>query len=306
MGVLGAIDVSWAPGLGYWAKAILNRNDIEEKALARLMAHPAYVGAMRQSARAAVARHAANPLMSRNLKDSRQAVYGIFTLYVAARGELSLKTIREVCAELGFASPGFAAATLLRLRLMGYIVREAKQSDGRVRHYIPSPAMKQAYTEVFRNELLAFAAIEPDALAAAEAMSDPQILHHFILMAGRGLSKIVRSSPPTPITPFAARASGLAILYEIALSGADGDTYPPRGTVRLAVAPLARKFEVSRSHVLRMLRDAERQGLLRRNADEMTGQFDEKLRDALCLFHAANFLSGALCAYTAMQATEKA
>lgn len=297
-------NVSQAPGLAYWANAVLNRDGIDAAAYARLIGDPRFIEAARQSARNAVARHTGNPLMSRNLKDVRRSIYGMFTLYLDARGEFSLKAIREVCAELGFASPGFAAAILMRLRMMGFITRDTAPSDKRMRRYIASPVMKRGYMDVFRNELLAFGCIEPEALDAAEALKDPEVFRHYALTAGRGLSRIVRTAQPNPITPFATRDAGLPILYEIALSGAQDDTYPPRGPVRMAVAPLARKFEVSRSHVLRLLREAETLGLLRRDADELTGELDETLREGLRVFHASFFISTAGCAYSALQATD--
>jgi len=247
----------------------------------------------------AVERHTGNPQISGTLKDIRRVIYGVFVLYCDARGELSLTTIRDVCIELGFISPGYAAALLVRLRVMGFITRDANVSDKRVRRYVPSPLMKKAFIDLLGNELLAFGTIEPEAVDAASALNDPVVFRFFALNGGRGLSRIVKTGPG-PLHMFAIRNVGIAILHEIALSGASDDTYPPKGPVRLAVAPLARKFGVSRSHVLRLLRDAEKQGLLRRNADELTGQFEEKLRKELLLFHASGFMAIAAGAYQAM------
>jgi DNA-binding MarR family transcriptional regulator len=227
-------------------------------------------------------------------------MYGVFVPYCDARGELSLTTIRDVCVELGFSSPGYAAALLVRLRVMGFITRDTNVSDKRVRRYIPSPLMKKAFIELLGNELLAFRLIEPEAIEAFEALKDPEVFRFFALNSGRGLSRIVKSPEPGPLHMFAVRNVGIAILHEIALSGAEDDTYPPKGAVRLAIAPLARKFGVSRSHVLRLLREAEKQGMLRRNADELTGHFEEKLRDELLLLHASGFMAVAAAAYRAM------
>jgi len=292
--------VSDSPGLAYWASATLNRDALDPAAYARLTSHPRFIEAARLSARTAVGRHTGNPQISGTFKDIRRVMYGVFVLYCDARGELSLTTIRDVCIELGFISPGYAAALLVRLRVMGFITRDANVSDRRVRRYIPSPLMKNAFIELLGNELLAFGLIEPEAIEAVEALRDPEVFRFFALNGGRGLSRIVKSPKPGPLHMFAVRSVGIAILHEIALSGADDDTYPPKGPVRLAVAPLARKFGVSRSHVLRLLRDAEKEGLLRRNADELTGHLEEKLREELLLFHASGFMAIAAGAYQAM------
>jgi DNA-binding MarR family transcriptional regulator len=292
--------VSKSPGLAYWAAAILNRDGADPAAYARLVEHPRFIEAARQSARTAVARHVGNPQISRTFKDMRRVMYGVFVLYCDARGELTLSTIREVCAELGFVSPGYAAALLVRLRVMGFITRDPNVSDKRVRRYIPSPSMKQAFIALLGNELLSFGIIEPEAFGAVEALKDPDVFHFFALTGGRGLARIVKNGEPGQLHMFAVRDVGIAILHEIALSGAEDDTYPPKGPVRMAVAPLARKFGVSRSHVLRLLREAEKQGLLRRDPDELTGHFEEKLREALLQFHAHGFLVTAAGAYQAM------
>lgn len=292
--------MSSSPGLAYWAAAVLNRDGIDSDAYARLIGHPRFIEAARLSARTAVARHVGNPRIWRTFKDVRRVMYGVFVLYCDARGELSLTTIREVCTELGFVSPGYAAAILVRLRVMGFITRDSNVTDKRVRRYIPSPLMKQAFIELLGNELLMFGMVEPEAIDAVEALKDPDVFRFFALNGGRGLSRIIKTSEPHPLQVFAVRNVGIALLHDIALSGADGDVYPPKGAVRMAVAPLARKFGVSRSHVFRLLRDAEKEGLLRRNADELTGQFEEKLREALLHFHASGFLTVAAGAYQAM------
>jgi len=273
---------------------------MDPAAYVQLTNHPRFLEAARKSAHTAVERHTGNPRISGTLNDIRRVMYCVFVLYCDARGELSLTTIREVCTELGFASAGYAAALLVRLRVMDFITRDANVTDKRVRRYIPSPLMKQSFIELLGNELRAFGMVEPEAIEAAEALKDPEVFRFFALNAGRGLSRIVKTTKPDVLRMFAIRNVGIALLHEIALSGSEDDTYPPKGSVRMAVAPLARKFGVSRSHVFRLLRDAEKQGLLRRNADELTGQFEETLREALLLFQASGFLSIAAGTFEAM------
>lgn len=296
--------MSDSPGLAYWADAVLNRDGIEDVAYQRLVGHPLFATAAREAARAAVERHTGNPAVSRTVKNIRRLFYGIFALYLDARGGLSLTTIRELCVELGIASPGLAAAILLRLRMLGFVVVATDTADKRTRKYVASPAMKAAFADMFRRELVAFSIIEPQARDAADAIGDPDVFRHFALNGGRGLPRAIKSTTPTPITPFALRDAGIAILHEIALSGADDDTYPPAGPVQMAVAPLARKFGVSRSHVLRLLREVERNGHLRRNADELTGTLEEPLREDLRRFHASGFLMTVASAHPAMLAAQ--
>src|SRR6185369_12231895 len=70
---------------------------------------------------------------------------------------------------------------------------------------------------------------------------------------------------------FAEHNAGMVILFHLMLSGAPGDAFPPRAPVTTSVAGLARRFKVSRTHVLRLLRAAERQGHIKRTADHYDG-----------------------------------
>lgn len=296
--------MSESPGLAYWANAVLNRDDIEDVAYNRLIGNPLFPAAAREAASAAVERHTGNPSMSRTVKNIRRLFYGIFALYLDARGGLTLTTIKELCAELDIASPGLAAAILVRLRMLGYVVPAADASDKRTRIYVASPTMKAAFADMFRRELLAFAIVEPEAKAAADAIGEQDVFRQFALNGGRGLRRALKTAAVTPITPFALRDAGIAILHEIALSGDDGDTYPPEGPVKLAVAPLARKFAVSRSHVLRLLREVESNGHLRRNSDELTGRLEPPLREDLRRFHASGFLMTSANIHQAIMAAQ--
>lgn len=96
------------------------------------------------------------------------------------------------------------------------------------------------------------------------------------------------------------------ILFDIVSSGEPGDVYPPQGPVRMLVTELARRHDVSRSHVLKMLRDAEAKGLLNRNPDERTGLLSQALRDAVVLLHVTQLLGNAACAHAAFEATSTA
>ena len=67
---------------------------------------------------------------------------------------------------------------------------------------------------------------------------------------------------------------------------------------------IAGRFAVSRSHVFRLLRDAEAAGLLRRNADQATGFIEEAMRDGLLFLHAITFMGTAACIHKAMRAVD--
>jgi AraC-like DNA-binding protein len=296
----GANVMQEAPGLAYWSAAVFGRTTIEEAAYARMCAHARFPDACATAARSILRRLEGNSLMSRAVKDLSRVFYGVFALYLDARDELTLTGIQEFCEETGLASPGRAAAALLQLRMLGYVVLDPASAGMRRRRFLPTPMMKQGLLDVFRDQLLAMSLVEPEAATAAERMADPDVFRKFVLILGAGFAKIAGSGASTVITPFADRNAGLAIFFHIALSGETSDTYPPQGLVRMSVKDIARRFAVSRSHVFRLLRDAESEGLLRRNADEATGLIEDVMREAMLFLHAVTFMGTASCIYRAM------
>jgi len=291
-----------APGLAYWSAAAADKAVIDEDAYARMAAHPRFPEACTRSAHNSLKRLEGNSVTAKLAKDLSRIFYGIFVLYLDARDELTLTGIQEFCVETGLASPGRAAAILLQLRMMGYVARDPSPSVTRRRRFLPAPVMKEGLRDVFRDELLAMALLEPEAHIAAERLHDPETFKQFVLFLGRGFANVARRRTINPLTPFAARNAGFPILYHIATSGQADDPYPPKGAVRISIKEIARRFEVSRSHVLRLLREVEGSGHLRRNPDETTGVLEEPLREALRYIHAGVFMGVASCIYRAMQA----
>jgi IclR helix-turn-helix domain len=298
MSVKGSNGVNASPGLAYWEAAIEGRLDPAGAAL--MAAQPGFADACRLSDRNTIERHGRNPLPSRFAKDLTQLFYAYLVLYLEARDGITLTAIRDVCREIGLASRGRALAILVHLRVIGYIHADPNKADGRVRRYLPSEQMTTALRGVVTDELQAFCLVEPAAAGLAERLAEPEFFKAFVLQAGKGLLNAVKARPTSDISHFANRDAGMLVLSHILASAEDGDTYPPRGPVRMSVTELAKKFDVSRSHVFRLLRDAEKLGLLTRNPDEQTGTITEKLCADIIAFHVFVFLGLASCLQRAL------
>src|SRR5262249_37069049 len=116
----------------------------------------------------------------------------------------------------------------------------------------------------------------------------------------------VRTLAVTPaLRPFAEHNAGLMILSSLALAGAATDSMPPRAPIQMSISELARRFSVSRAHVLRLLREAAAHGLIVRSAGGVeTITFTPALADALRQSVALLFLFYAHCARIALAETE--
>ena len=112
----------------------------------------------------------------------------------------------------------------------------------------------------------ATALVRPDIAAAHAALGRDDFLAALVRNVVDQFRSGIRALAVTPaLRPFAEHNAGIMILSSLALAGADDDTVPPSAPVRLSISELARRFSVSRAHVLRLLREAVDHGLIERH-----------------------------------------
>jgi len=287
-------------GLTYWNAVAAGRSSLDEQVYRALLAHPRFADACTNTMRRSLEPFI-DPMMRQILKEMSGTFYAIFALYLDARGGLTRSAIQQFCEEAGLASPGRSAALLLQLRMKGFVHRGTVSGDKRVRNYIPAPAMRDAMRAIIRLQMESFSLIEPEAAEVARRLNEPAVFTPLILEIGESLARLLKSGTRSELTMFAERASGIQVLYHLALSGDEGDSYPPRGDIPLSIADLSRRYSVARSHVLKLLRDAERKGFFIRHADGKSLRFTEHLCDVLNRYHAGFFMGLAICAYRALK-----
>lgn len=294
-----------SPGLAYW-DAATHGPRIPDAALAQMRAQPRFGDAARHAAIHSLALFDHDPIMTRALKDVGRVILGMIALYLDAKGGMTLSKLQAFLVEMRLASPGRAAAMLIQLRLIGYVAPAQVQPDRRVRVYVPTPRMRTAFHAHFRKDLEALSFMEPQAARVLARFDEPQIFNPFLVRFGQGLIDAARvHDRRTPgLDLFSQRNAGLTILTDLTLAGDAGDDFPPRGPIRFSVAGLARRFRVSRPHVLKLLRDAQRVGFLQRDADEGIGVMEPILREQIANYYATTFIGMAACALSALKAVE--
>lgn len=255
-----------------------------------LQAHPRFEEAIRLSMHKSLVRYGQTPLMAHISKDVVRIFYGYFALALDAAGGLTLTGMQQLCKDLGISSFGRAQAMLLHMRMIGFITPNPETSDRRSKPYIPTPAMVSAFRAVMIEEALCYSIIDPRVAELVDLLNDPLFFGAYVLAISEGLKNMIRNQRPNPIKLFAERAAGMLILYKICQSAQEGDSYPPCGQVQISVAGLSKAFGVSRSHTLKLLRDAEANRYLSRNAEENTGLIAEPLRVELMRAHCAAFI----------------
>ena len=88
------------------------------------------------------------------------------------------------------------------------------------------------------------------------------------------------------------------------LAGDPEDGFPPERPIRFSVAGLARRFRVSRPHVLKLLREAEKAGFLSR--EDGIGTLTPRLCELVEEYYATSFIGYAVSAASAARAQRMA
>ena len=243
-------------------------------AVRAVQARPQFRDAVRASAQASIDAYHGGRLMSWIMSDRARSLLGYVAYYLELAGGAGLTPtrVKQVCAELGFCSPGRGAAMLALMRASGYVALVTDPTDKRVRRLAATDKLKEMLQSRLAPQIAAGAMVMPALRGVPERLKDGPFERALVRWFGERFMQGHRMLVHAPdLFLFAEHNAGMVILFNLLLSGAPGDAFPPRGPVQTSVAGLARRFKVSRTHVLRVLRAAERQGHIKRTADHYDG-----------------------------------
>ena len=270
------------PGINAWDCDL----PIAQDEYARMAAHPRLEAGLRVLNDASLPALAADRTLLGIFKDGGRYVSAMWAIYLHVCGGLTLQSLKTLCAQSGLLSPGRARAMLLYMRYLGY-VEPAHEGRGPAR-YIPTPRFRTAWTIHMRTVLEAVCAIEPNARAVVDRLDDPDIFAAIVRTQGESLFLGARDRNfDTPLfRVFTNRHAGGLILREL-LSGSrdDDEAYPPRLAILPPAADLARRYQVSRIQVRRILTAAEKEGLMQPRADNLW-QLSDGFRAEITVNHA--------------------
>ena len=252
---------------------------------------PRLDGAIRHSVLNSLAYYDRAPVMHRNLKDVGRFTLGVMALYLDATGGLTHRRLRDLSGQTGIISTGAATALLLRLRLIGYVTAAELLPNGATRLYRPTPAMVEAFRDRLRFELESAARLDPRIVDILDRLDEQEVFP--TLMATLGADAAYAARHPredaAAIDTLSMRLAGMLIMFQ-SMSDADrGEAFPPQGEVNVSISGLARRYEVSRSHVLTILRDAETFGLIHK-LDEGRWRLEPAMSEVFKTFYAVIYL----------------
>jgi len=245
------------------------------EAVRALQANPRFPDSVVATAQGAIELHQGGRLMNWIMSDRARALLGYLAYYLEVVGDgegdasgLTPTRLKRICSDAGLCSPGRAGAMLALMRAAGYIAAVGDPADGRVRRLVATEKLKDNLRRRLERQMLAIEPLFPDLIGASSLLGRAEFEGPLIRWLGDQFAagfRIIAHAPDMAL--FAEHNSGMVILFNLTLSGQPGDGFPPRGPVTTSIAGLARRFGVSRTHVLRLLRAAESAGHIQRVGD---------------------------------------
>lgn len=245
---------------------------VSAEAISRLRSHPGFAEAVRKSARGSIELHRGERLAGWILSDRARALFGYFALYLHAtriegdpRSGLTATRLKALAVETKLCSAGRASAMLGLMRVAGYVAAAPGEADRRVRRLVPGERLHAMMRARLTRQFEAISPLLPEARQALALIGQTGFGAAMVRAMGDYFLagfRILAHAPDLGL--FAERSSGMVILFSLMLAGERDDAFPPERPVPISIAEMARRFGVSRAHVLRLIRDAEDANLLTR------------------------------------------
>jgi len=238
------------------------------EAIAVLRAHPHFPDALRMSAAGLASLYRGSRLINMLMDDKARLLFGYFALFLhfSVRPDepgsgLTQTRMKELCAEFGVCSPGRVEVMLSLMRYAGYLAPAPEPRDRRFTRLVAMPSLVGLLKQRWRLHFTAMAPMLPVAEAALSAIDDDEFVGAMVramvarFQAGNRAIDMVSPRGSPALDLFAHRSAGMMILASLLGSAEDG-----RATI--SIGSLAHTFGVSRTHVLKLLGDADAAGFL--------------------------------------------
>lgn len=169
---------------------------------------------------------------------------------------LTVGRIQDACEKLGIASRG-RVYTFLKMMELGKYLQTLPGTDRRIRRLVPSPQFVQHLDTIVEAILEGADILLPEPICVRR-YSDPTTRRRFIQASGEDmLAGFAPWNHYEEMRPFTARDGGFHILSVILEQAGAFERDIPGGThVTVSLADLARKHNLSRSHLRQLLADA--------------------------------------------------
>lgn len=260
------------------------------------LAHPSLREAIKFTSHSLQGMYRGNRLLNRIMNDRGRIVFGLLCLYLSATPDgngvgLTVTRIVDLCETTGVCSRGRAKAMLTLMQWAGYLAAAPTGANRRQRPLVPTERFLHEQVRRWRSTLGGLALMEPHAQRILAHLDDRTVFMTLMRHLGdryRAGFRPIHFAPQ--LRPLIERDAGALLAFTLINAGDADDTYPPSRALGIPVAVLAREFHVSRAHVLKLLREAELNGLIFRSPGHQGSLLLlPPMRDGMLHFFAAVF-----------------
>ena len=238
--------------------------DLGPDAIAGLVGHGGFQPVALAVAKAFVDSYAGNWALNRLLNDRGRFLVGLLALdmhFVGGQGGgFTAAAFRAEALARGCGSPGRVTAMLASLRLFGFVsALDRADAPDRLQRLAPTEKFFKPHRERWDRLLRAMMPLRPELAHGLAPLADARFLGfyaHGLLNLHRRGWRLMQILPE--FRPFTDRDAGMVLLLSLFVAAGDGRP--------VSIAELARRFSVSRAHVMKVLRVAQASGLA-----ELTG-----------------------------------
>lgn len=276
------------------AGLLSDRGPVSKERRRTLKADPAFPAAVRRTAGMLFDLHQGNRVLNLIVNDRGRFFVSLFVLDLHFRRQdeglgLTPGRLKDMCRDQEVCSATRMTALLALMKLGGYVEPAPHREDRRHRELIPTEKLIVHQRLRWRCHFSAAAPLLADASRALEMLDRPVFVQGLVRLISAHYCAGFRFTDHVPtLRLFAERNGGLFVLFSLLAAdradGLDRDT-----AVRVSISGLARSIGSSRAHVLKLLKDAESEGLLKRSRIG-TVNIEPPLLQELHEFFALNYL----------------
>lgn len=232
---------------------------------AALRSRPNFQRAVRRWALDTLRHVDAYPTYHRNFRDFPSEIVGRLAIYLDHTTGLHLRGLQALGARTGLISAGRTAALMLRMQDIQFIEPAEPFRNGRAWRYRALPIMMESFAERVMVDLRSAALIDPALAALVDGpahggRSAGALLAAFAdVLLEAPAAGTPAGPPPLNGAPFMAMGGLIALSVAAEAMERNGETW--EGPLEITLASYARRFEVSRAHVRRVLQRLEPCGL---------------------------------------------
>lgn len=264
----------------------------------RLRRRPEYPAAARRLAVNMLADADGDVALGGLLRDAGRTVAALSAVYLNASGGLTLARLKGFLAGFGLVSPGRARGLMNLMLHLRYVTQEPGR---RPRRYGLTPSFLASYARHEASLLDAVAVVEPAARRLADGLDAPGVLDR--LVTEQGAAFVAGSGHARGFEAwygiFMHRLAGIQLLHGLV---AQADSFPPSGPIAFSAVEMARRFDVSRVHVSRMIHEAAAAGFVTTEPGAL--RFTEEGQRALDWLYASRLCVHLACAARTLKGLE--